>query len=95
MTEEDKKTIVEQMAKAIEDFNRKQAEYEHQLIIKACSENNFIVPSVEVKETLEKFLPEGTRIIVSHFTTDVLMIKKCVLEFPYIDPQSIKIEVDE
>lgn len=86
---EDKKKFVEELFKAVEDFKRRQAEYEHQLIIKACSENDFVVPSVEIKEQLEKFLPEGTRIIVSHFTTDILMVKKYVLDFPYVvDPQT-------
>lgn len=78
------KSFIDQMIKAVEDFNRKQAEYEHQQIIKLCEENDFVVPSVEIREKLEKVLPEGTRIIVSKFVDCVLMIKKCVLDPCYI-----------
>ena len=84
MNEVDEKSFIEQMLKVVEDFNRKQAEYEHKQIIKLCEENDFVVPSVEIKEQLEKVLPEGTKIIVSKFTDCVLMVKKCVLDPCYI-----------
>jgi hypothetical protein len=84
MTEVDEKSFIEQLKKAIDDFNRMQAEYEHKQLIKLCEENDFIVPSVEIREQLEKVLPEGARIIVSKFTDCVLMIKKCVLDSCYI-----------
>ena len=94
MTEVDEKSFIEQLKKAIDDFNREQAEYEHKQLIKLCEENDFIVPSVEIREKLEKVLPEGTRIIVSKFTNCVLMIKKCVLDPCYI-PENLWIEPGE
>ena len=84
MTEADKESYISQVLKAVEDFNRKEAEYEHKLIIKMCEENDFVVPSVEIREKLEKVLPEGTRIIVSKLTDCVLMVKKCVFDPYYI-----------
>ena len=92
MTDEDKNTFIEQMVKAIEDFNRKQAEYEHQQIIKMCLENDFIVPTAEVKEQLEKVLPKETQIFVSNFTSDVLMVKKCVLNPCHVEPLKFEYE---
>lgn len=94
MTEEDEKSFIEQMKKAIDVFNREQAEYEHKQIIKLCEENDFIVPSVEIKGQLEKVLPEGTKIVVSKFTDCVLMVKKCVLDPCYI-PEDLLIEPGE
>lgn len=82
MTEADKESYISQVLKAVEDFNREQAEYEHKQIIKLCEENDFIVPSEEVREQLEKVLPEA-RIVVSKLTNDILMIKKAALEIPY------------
>ena len=80
MTEEESKSYIERVLKAAEEFNRKYAEYEHEMIIKACSENDFVVPSKEYKEKLEQILPKDTRIIVSPYIDCVLMMKKCVLE---------------
>jgi hypothetical protein len=94
MTEADKESYISQVLKAVEDFNRKQAEYEHKQIIKLCEENDFIVPSVEIREQLEKVLPKGTRIIVSKFTDCGLIIKKCVFDPCYIPPD-LKIEIEE
>ena len=81
MTEVDEKSFIEQMTKAIDDFNRKQAEYEHKQLIKLCEENDFIVPSEEVRKQLEGVLPEGTKIIVSKVLREgcVLMVKKVAL----------------
>ena len=84
MNEADEKSCVDQVMKAVEGINREQAEYEHKQIIKLCEENDFIVPSVEIREKLEKILPKGTKIIVSKFTDCVLMVKKCVLDPCYI-----------
>lgn len=95
MTEVDEKSFIDQMLKAVEDFNRKQAEYEHQRIIMQCEENDFVVPSVEIKEQLKKVLPEGTKIIVSKFTDCVLMVKKCVLAPCYISEDLLRIEPGE
>lgn len=80
MTEVDEKSFMEQMTKAIDDFNRKQAEYEHEQLIRLCEENDFIVPSEEVRKQLEEVLPEGTNIIVSKILSDcILMVKKVAL----------------
>ena len=73
-------TEIEKIFKAVEDFNRKQKEYEEKMIIKICLENDFVVPSIEVREQLEKVLPKDTRIFVCPYVTDVLMIKRCVLD---------------
>ncbi len=84
MTEVDEKSFIERMTKAIDDFNRKQAEYEHKQLIRLCEENDFIVPSEEVRKRLEEVLPEGTKIIVSKILSDqILMVKKVALN-PFI-----------
>lgn len=80
MAEVDKKSLIEQMTKAIDDFNRQQAEYEHKQLIRLCEENDFVVPSEEVRKQLEKVLPEGTNIIVSKILSGcILMVKKVAL----------------
>lgn len=94
MTEAGKESYISQVLKAVEDFNRKQAEYEHKQIIKLCKENDFIVPSVEIREQLEKVLPKEAKIIVSRFTDCVLMVKKCVLDPCYV-PENLWIEPGE
>lgn len=94
MTEVDEKSFIDQMLKAVEDFNRLQAEYEHKQLIKLCEENDFIVPSVEIREKLEKVLPKEAKIIVSRFTDCVLMVKKCVLD-PWYVPENLWIEPGE
>lgn len=94
MTEANKESYISQVLKAVEDFERKQVEYEHEQIIKLCEENDFFVPSVEIREKLEKILPKGTKIIVSRFTDCVLMVKKCVLD-PWHVPENLWIEPGE
>jgi hypothetical protein len=81
MTEVDDKSFIEQMKKAIDDMNRKQAEYEHEQLIRLCEENDFIVPNEEVRKHLEEVLPEGTKIIVSKVINEhvILMVKKVAL----------------
>ena len=78
MTEADEKSFIDRMIKEIDDLNRKQAEYEHEQLIRMCEENDFIVSSEEVRKHLEEFLPEGTKIIVSKVLNEhvVLMVKK-------------------
>lgn len=85
MTEVDEKSFIDRMIKEIDDFNRKQAEYEHEQLIRLCEENDFIVSSEEARKHLEEFLPEGTKIIVSKVIRDccVLMVKKVALN-PFI-----------
>lgn len=85
MTEADEKSFIDRMIKEIDDLNRKQAEYEHEQLIRMCEENDFIVSSEEVRKRLEEFLPEGTKIIVSKVLRDccVLMVKKVALN-PFI-----------
>ena len=72
---------IDKIIEAIDDFNQKQAEYEHEQLIRLCEENDFIVSSEEVRKRLEEFLPEGTKIIVSKVLKDhvVLMVKKVAL----------------
>ncbi len=84
MTEVDEKSFIDQMLKEVEDFNRKQAEYEHKQLIKLCEENDFVVPSEEVRKQLEKVLPEGTNIIVSKILSDCILIVKKVALNPFI-----------
>ena len=84
MSKVDEKSFIEQMVKAVEDINRKQAEYEREQLIRLCEENDFIVPSEEVRKQLEEVLPEGTKIIVDKILRDcILMVKKIALN-PFI-----------
>lgn len=87
MTEVDEKSFMEQMTKAIDDFNRKQAEYEHEQLIRLCEENDFIVPSEEVRKHLEEILPEGTKIIVSKILSNQILVVKKVALNPFIAPE--------
>lgn len=84
MTEEDKKTFVEQMVKAVEDFNRRQEEREEKWLAEICKDNFFIVPNEETKKKFEEFLPEGAQIKVSPYVEDcIYVVKKSVLDFPF------------
>lgn len=78
---------IDKIIEAIDDFNRKQAEYEHEQLIRLCEENDFIVPSEEVRKRLEEVLPEGTTIMVDKILSDcILMVKKVALN-PFIAPE--------
>lgn len=95
MTEVDEKSFIDRMIKEIDDFNQKQAEYEHEQLIRMCEENDFIVPSEDVRKQLEKVLPEGTNIIVSKILSDcILMVKKVALN-PFITTEITLGEGDE
>lgn len=84
MTEADEKSFIEQMKKAIDDFKRMQDKYEHEQLIRLCEENDFIVPSEEVRKHLEEVLPEGTKIIVSKILSDQILVVKKVALNPFI-----------
>ena len=72
----------DEIKQAIDDFTREEAEYRSKILIKACEENDFIVPSVEVRDQLEKVLPDAN-IIVCPYCDSVLMVKKVALEIPF------------
>ena len=67
---------VEKILKEIERYNIKFAEDKHRQLIKCCSENDFIVPSVDIKNQIEKILPEGTKVVVSHYADGIYMVKR-------------------
>ena len=64
------------IAKAIDDFVKQEAELRHKILVKACEENDFIVPDEKTREVLKKILPESANITVSKYTDYVLMVKK-------------------
>ena len=67
---------IEEYLKAAEEFNRKLAEERDRALIKACEENDFIVPNKEIKRKLEEILPEGAKIVVSCYTDGIYMVKR-------------------
>lgn len=67
---------IEEYLKAAEEFNRKLAEERGRALIKACEENDFIVPNKEIKRRLEEILPEGAKIVVSPYTDGIYMVKR-------------------
>ena len=84
MTEVDEKSFIDRMIKEIDDFNRKLAEYEHKQLIRLCEENDFVVPSEEVRKQLEEILPEGTKIMVDKILSDCILVVKKVALNPFI-----------
>ena len=64
------------IGKVIDDFVKQEAELRHKILVKACEENDFIVPDEKTREVLKKILPENASITVSKFTDYILMVKK-------------------